>query len=135
MAEPWFATTHKLRFGDCDPVGHVNNAVYSTLFEAGRTDLMYAAGLRLLSGPIGMVIVRLEIDFRREMTWPGDVVIETAVARLGNKSIHMRQKIQSGGELSAEAVSILAAIDRETRRAIVLDQSWRDRFAPWTLPG
>jgi acyl-CoA thioester hydrolase len=135
MPEPWFATTHKLRFSDCDPVGHVNNAVYSTMFEAGRTDLMFAAGLRLLDGPISMVIVRLEIDFRHEMTWPGDVLIETAVSRLGNKSIHMRQTIQSGGAVSAEALSILAAIDRETRRAIVLDHSWHDRFAPWTLPG
>jgi acyl-CoA thioester hydrolase len=135
MLEPWFATTHQLRFSDCDAVGHVNNAIYSTMFEAGRTELMYAAGMRLLSGPIGMVIVRLEIDFRSEMTWPGEMLIETAVARLGNKSIHMRQTIQSAGAVSAEALSILAAIDRQTRRAIVLDQSWRDRFAPWTLPG
>ena len=134
MTEPWFATTHKLRFSDSDPAGHVNNAIYATLFEAGRTELMDAAGMRLLGSAIAMVIVRLEIDFRHEITWPGDVLVETAVARLGNKSIHMRQRIRSGDVVSAEAVSILAAIDRQTRRAIVLDSSWRDRFARWTLP-
>ncbi len=127
-----FVTTHKLRFSDCDMVGHVNNAIYSVMFEAGRTDLMQAAGIYSLDSSFSMVIVRIEIDFKREMNWPGDVVIETYVERIGNKSIHMRQVMRSIGEVRAEGLSILAAIDRESRRAIELDQSWRDRFAPWT---
>jgi len=127
-----FVTTHKLRFSDCDMVGHVNNAIYSVMFEAGRTDLMQAAGIYSLDSSFSMVIVRIEIDFKREMNWPGDVVIETYVERIGNKSIHMRQVLRSIGEVRAEGLSILAAIDRESRRAIELDQSWRDRFAPWT---
>jgi acyl-CoA thioester hydrolase len=134
MPEGWFATTHKLRFNDCDSAGHVNNAVYATMAEAGRTDLMVAAGLHTSSETFAMVIVRLEIDFKSEMTWPGDVLIETAVVRFGGKSIHMQQVISSGGVESARAVSILAAIDRQTRRAIALDESWHTRFAPWTLP-
>ncbi len=35
MAEPWFESTQTLRFNDCDPVGHINNAAYVVLFEAG----------------------------------------------------------------------------------------------------
>ncbi len=133
MPEGWFATTHRLRFNDCDSAGHINNAVYATMAEAGRTDLMVAAGLHKPDETFAMVIVRLEIDFISEMTWTGDVLIETAIARLGGKSIHMRQVISSGGVESANAVSILAAIDRKTRRAIPLDASWHARFAPWTL--
>lgn len=135
MAEGWFETTHRLRFNDCDASAHVNNAVYSTLFEAGRTDLMVAAGLRLLQEPFAIALVRIEIDYRREMTWPGDVLIRTAVGRIGGKSVHMRQTIAAAGTLTAEAASVLAVIDRATRRAIVLDQGWHDRFAPWLLPG
>jgi acyl-CoA thioester hydrolase len=103
--------------------------------EAGRTDLMIAAGLKVPNEAFAMVIVRLEIDFKHEMNWPGDVLIQTAVARIGGKSIHMRQTIASGGVETAQAVSILAAIDRHTRRAIALDRTWHERFAPWTLPG
>jgi acyl-CoA thioester hydrolase len=134
MPEGWFSTTHKLRFNDCDLAGHVNNAVYATMSEAGRTDLMLAAGLHMAHESFAMVIVRLEIDFKREMTWPGDVLIETAVSRIGGKSIHMRQVIGSNGVEAAHAVSILAVIDRQTRRAIPLDESWHVRFAPWILP-
>jgi acyl-CoA thioester hydrolase len=134
MREGWFATTHRLRFNDCDASGHVNNAVYATMAEAGRVDLMLAAGLRLPEEPFVMVIVRLEIDFKREMTWPGDVLIETAVQRFGDKSIHLRQELSADGVLTAQAVSVLAAIGRADRRAIRLDPGWHARFAPWTLP-
>ncbi len=127
-----FVTTHKLRFSDCDMVGHVNNAIYSVMFEAGRTDLMQAAGIYTQDSAFSMVIVRLEIDFKREMSWPGDVVIETYIERIGNKSIHMHQLLRSAGEVRAEGLSVLAAIDRDSRRAIAFDDSWRDRFAPWT---
>jgi acyl-CoA thioester hydrolase len=134
MPEGWFRTTHKLRYNDTDTAGHINNAVYSTMAEAGRTDLMLAAGIIRPGTSYVMVIVRLEIDFKAEMNWPGDVAIDTAVARIGTKSIQMRQIIGSNGVECAQALSILAAIDRETRRAIVLDDDWRARFAPWTLP-
>ena len=40
-----FVTTQKLRFCDTDRLGHVNNAVYSVMCEAGRSELMQAAGL------------------------------------------------------------------------------------------
>lgn len=134
MRDGWFATTHKLRFSDTDAAGHVNNAIYATMAEAGRTDLMVAAGMYKSAEKFAMVIVRLELDFKREMTWPGDVLIETAVSRIGGKSIHMRQVIASDGIDRAECVSVLAAIDRETRRAIPLDETWHARFAPWLLP-
>ena len=31
-----FVTTQKLRFCDTDRLGHVNNAVYAVMYEAGR---------------------------------------------------------------------------------------------------
>ena len=134
MPEGWYRTAHKLRYNDTDAAGHVNNAVYSTMAEAGRTDLMLAAGIIRPGIPYVMVIVRLELDFKAEMNWPGDVAIDTAVARIGGKSIHMRQVISANGRECAHALSILAAIDRGTRRAIMLDDDWRARFTPWTLP-
>ncbi len=136
MSEPgWHATTHRLRFSDNDSVGHVNNAVYAVLFEAGRTELLDAAGVFERGGRLAAVIVRLEIDFKREMSWPGDVTVESAVSRFGSKSVHIRHRTKSAGEVTAEGLSVLALIDRETRRAVVLDDGVRQRFAPWTLPG
>jgi hypothetical protein len=75
-----------IRFGDLDRQGHVNNAVFATSFESGRVGLIYDAE----NGPqvpgATSVVVRLEIDFLRELRWPGTVEIGTAVAEIGRSS-------------------------------------------------
>ena len=133
-SDAWHRTIHRLRFSDNDSVGHVNNAVYAVMFEAGRTELMDAAGVFLRGGPLAAVIVRLEIDFKREMSWPGDVTVESAVDHFGAKSVHIRQRVLFQGQLAAEGVSVLVLIDRESRRSVPLDDAIRGHFAPWTLP-
>ncbi len=135
MPDPWLRSTQTLRYCDADPMGHINNAVYATMFEAGRVELLDATGLIDRQGRYGPVLVRLEIDFRLEMTYPGSVTIETAVARLGAKSVHVQQRVLMGGVVCAEGVSVLAVLDKTTRRAIPLDDKWRQGFAPWMLPG
>jgi acyl-CoA thioester hydrolase len=134
-ASPWHVTTQSLRFSDNDSVGHVNNAIYAVMFEAGRTALINEAGVIDRGGPLAAVIARLEIDFKREMSWPGDVVIETAIERFGGKSIHMRQRVSKDGALAAEGLSVLVMIDRATRRPVPVSDQVRERFAPWALPG
>ena len=134
MTEPWHRTTQRLRFCDNDAIGHVNNAVYAALFEAGRVELFAEAGL--MSGHSGLapVLARLEIDFKRELSWPGDVLIETAVARFGTKSFRLQQRLSGGGTLAAEAATVLVLIDRATRRSVAFDGATRERLARWALP-
>jgi acyl-CoA thioester hydrolase len=125
-------TTQQLRFCDTDALGHINNTVYAQLFEAGRAEMLVP--LDLFGGPHAIVIARLEIDFLREMTWPGEVRIETAVARIGTKSVHMRQRLWMGEAETARSRSVLAVIDVATRRAVPLTEPWRSVLAQWHLP-
>jgi acyl-CoA thioester hydrolase len=117
-----FVTTQSLRLCDTDMIGHVNNAVYAVMYEAGRGEML--APLGLLRGAHGVVIVRLEIDFIRELNWPGVVRIETSVARFGTKSIHLRQQLLVEGEVVSRAASVLAVIDSASRRAVPLAPDW-----------
>jgi acyl-CoA thioester hydrolase len=131
MAEP-IITMQKLRFCDTDMLGHVNNAVYAEMFEAGRVEML--APLGLLGGPHAVVIARLEIDFLREMNWPGEVRIETAISRVGTKSMHVRQLLLAGSEETARSRSVLAIIDSATRRAVPISDGWRAILARWHIP-
>lgn len=128
MGEP-LVTLQKLRFCDTDMLGHVNNAAYAEMFEAGRVDMLVPLGL--LGGPHAVVIARLEIDFLREMNWPGDVRIETWVARIGTKSMHLRQRLLAAGEETARSRSVLAVIDVATRRPVPIHDGWRAVLAGW----
>ena len=128
-----FRTTHRLRFNDTDRLGHVNNAVFAVMLEQGRSELAVAAGLPVESTGEALVIARLELDFLREMAWPGEVLIETEVAHLGTKSFRFRQRLLSGGELCARAVTVLVVMDRTTRRAVPLTAERRAALDRWVV--
>ncbi len=139
MPEPqeagsWFKTTNRLRFSDNDVNGHLNNAVYATLFEAGRVELLAAAGMLARDRSVSPVLARLEIDFKHELSWPGDVLVETAVQRVGTKSVSFRQRLSSEGTLAAEASTVLVMIDVATRRSVPLADATREQLARWLLP-
>ncbi len=93
-----FVTTQKLRFCDTDALGHVNNAVYAVMYEAGRAEMMRQVGLLDPACGFGVVIARLELDFLREMNWPAEVRIETALQRMSTKSLHVRQRLLIDGD-------------------------------------
>ena len=126
-----FATVHRLRFNDTDQLGHVNNAVFAVMLEQGRTELAASCGLPFGSEEHSLVIVRLELDFVREMTWPGDVRIETAVARIGTRSFTLRQRLLHGGELCARAETVLVIMDRAAKKATALTAEQRAALEPW----
>ena len=129
-----FSTVHRLRFNDTDRLGHVNNAVFAVMLEQGRSELAVEAGLPIESERAALVIVRLELDFLREMAWPGAVTIETEVARLGDRSFTLHQRLILDGELCARATTILVVMDRTARRAMPLEGAWRDSLARWQAP-
>ena len=126
-------TVEKLRFNDTDQIGHVNNAAFVVLLEAGRVEMLFAAGLIDESQGIGGAIVRLELDFLAELNWPGEVRVETAIARLGTKSIQMRQRLFSGDTLVARAASVVVVIDMHARKALPLTDAWRARLDQWLV--
>jgi acyl-CoA thioester hydrolase len=128
-----FVTSQRLRFCDTDGLGHVNNAVYAVMYEAGRAEMMQEAGLQSAQTSHAVVIARLELDFLREMNWPGEVRIETAIARIGTKSIHLRQRLLVDGELTSRAASILAIINTKTRRSVPIEPEWRERLGAWEV--
>ncbi len=126
-----FVTTQVLRYCDTDAIGHVNNAVYAVMCEAGRSELARATGLLAPAEGHVVVIARLELDFLREMNWPGEIRIETEVARIGTKSFDFRQRLWQGDVLTGRALTVLAVIDTTTRRAVPFRDEWRAALAPY----
>ena len=126
-------TTHRLRFNDTDKLGHVNNAVFAVMLEQGRAELMTLAGLPVGGHETAVVIVRLELDFVAELSWPGDVQIETELARFGGCSFTLRQRLVSSDELCGRAVTTLVVMDRKARRAVSIDP-WREALSRWFVP-
>lgn len=127
-------TVHRLRFNDTDRLGHVNNAVFAVMLEQGRSELVGEAGMPLEGGAQVVVIVRLELDFLREMSWPGEVEVETWVARLSGRSVQLRQRLVHDGHECGRALTVLCVLDRVTGRAVPIEPAWREALGRWHVP-
>ena len=61
--------TEVVRYGDLDPQGHVNNAVFATYLESGRVAMFRARDLCIGVAIANFALARLAIDFLRELHW------------------------------------------------------------------
>jgi acyl-CoA thioester hydrolase len=116
------------RYGDTDRQGHLNNAVFSTYFESGRVAFLMNGNDPGAPPGHSFVIVRLAIDFRREMHWGGRVEIGSAVAGIGRSSFTVRQAIFQGGTCTATAESVIVLMNDSTRRAALIPDELRRRL-------
>jgi len=106
----------EIRWRDLDGLRHVNNAVYATYLEIGR-DAFFEEVLPEAK-PWDYVLVRLALDFRRELRFEDRrVVVSCAVERVGRSSLTLREEIRtSSGELAAEFETVVVARDSESGR-------------------
>ena len=118
-------TFDKIRYGDTDRQGHVNNAVFSTFLETGRVELLFNAGPSFLSGETGMVIASLKLNFLREVKWPGKVDIGTGIIKLGNSSITIFQKIFQNEVCVATAETVIVQVDNTSGQSKPLTDNAR----------
>ncbi len=110
-------TYDKLRYADTDRQGHVNNAVFATFCESGRVMFLYDETLNLAGPDANFVVVRLELDFRSELFYPGRIDIGTRVLGIGRSSFRLGQGIFNGETCAATSETVLVLMDAGTRKA------------------
>ena len=110
-------TRDLIRYGDLDPQGHVNNTVFATFFETGRVAFLREPGNALSPPGTTSVLARLDINFLKELHWPGSVEIGTGIAEIGRSSFTFAQAVFHEGTCAATARATMVMIDAETRRA------------------
>jgi acyl-CoA thioester hydrolase len=125
----------EIRWRDLDAFRHVNNAVYLTYLEEAR-DGWLAAMVPEGRSTWDYVLARVAIDFRRELREEDEYVIASCrLLRLGRSSIVTHEEVRTlGGELSAEAESVMVARDAETGEKRVLTPAELESFARVSAP-
>src|SRR4029079_17215774 len=101
MASFPYVRRERVRFRDCDLMGHVNNAVYSTYLEEAR--------IEVLGGLADFILARVEIDFRSEIRAGEEVEVRTRCSRVGTKSFELEHEIHADGRLPPAATRGLRA--------------------------
>jgi acyl-CoA thioester hydrolase len=125
--------TDTIRFGDLDPQGHVNNTVFSTYFETGRVMFLREPGNMLSPPGTTSVLARLDINFLKELHWPGTVEIGVATAEIGRSYYSFAQALFRDGVCVATARASMVLIDAQTRRARPLPQEMIARLEAFRM--
>lgn len=107
----------KVRYADTDRQGHVNNAVFATMLETGRVEILYHPENPLASEHCSFVIVSLTLNFHAEITWPGKVQIGTRVAEVGRSSVTMEQGLFQDEKCVATASTVVVHVNDLEKRA------------------
>jgi acyl-CoA thioester hydrolase len=118
----------KLRYGDTDRQGHINNAVYATFYETGRVEALVAAGLPIFSDEFSIVTARICIDYVKEVFWPGTVEIGTAVKSIGRSSVTLVQALFQNGVCVATADSVVVLVSNATHRSTPISDAMREKL-------
>jgi acyl-CoA thioester hydrolase len=122
----------KIRYADTDRQGHVNNALFSTFLETGRTELLYAKE-QLHAEKASFVIASQKLDLLSEIRWPGTVEIGSAITRIGNSSLSLFQGIYQNGELAAVAETVIVQMDDDTRKSAPLSSETKGRLKEYLV--
>ncbi|WP_273503468.1 acyl-CoA thioesterase [Fulvimarina manganoxydans] len=129
-----FRATEKLRFGDMDRQGHVNNVAYMSFFETGRVELLYDVKAPIIPTHMAFVVAKIAIEFHAEMLWPGEVLVGTRIGRIGRSSAGIEQAIFQNGRCCAIADSVVVLTDTKTRRSTPLPEETIAAFQAGLAP-
>jgi acyl-CoA thioester hydrolase len=120
----------KLRYGDTDRQGHVNNSVFTTLLETGRVELFHQGDARLMDPGCSFVIAHLSLDFLAELHWPGQIDIGTGVIGVGRSSVRLEQALFQGERVAARAQTVIVQVSDASRRG----QAFSERAIAYLAP-
>lgn len=118
----------QLRFNDVDKFGHVNNTVYFTYYDLGKTEYFSAVYPELDWNREGVVVVHIEADFLSQILSTSHVAVQTATAEIGNKSLTIVQRVidTDTQEVKCICKSILVAFDLKNHESIEIPENWKD---------
>ena len=114
-------TEVNLRYGDTDRQGHINNAVYCTLYESGRTAFLFDSEESIAGVERSFVIVKLTLDYIGEMRFPGIASVGSSVLEVGCTSFTVAQAIFKDNACTSTTESIIVLLGADGRSTELTD--------------
>lgn len=116
----------QLRFNDIDKFGHVNNTVYFSFYDLGKTEYFASVCPHVNWEKEGIVVVHIEADFLSQIRATDNVAVQTAVTEIGTKSFHLMQRVidTKSGEIKCVCRSVMVTYNLEKHESMALTEEW-----------
>jgi len=127
-------TPIQLRFNDFDALGHVNNSIYFSFYDLGKTTYFNEVLPDVnVNSEVGVVIGHIEVSFLLPV-YPGEKVsVETAVVEMGNKSFKLLQHLidMETKEVKCICRTVMVCFDAKTKTTREISDKWKKAMADY----
>ncbi len=116
----------QIRFNDVDKFGHVNNTVYFSFYDLGKTEYFASVCPNVDWEKDGIVVVHIDVDFLTQIYGSDHIAVQTAVTEIGTKSFQLVQRVIDieSGEVKCICHSVMVAFDLENHESKSLAEEW-----------
>ncbi len=121
---PWtFGFADRVRFGELDVLGHVNNAAYLRWFENLRIHYFRDYGVSAYEGtPPKIVLRNIGLDFKAEVKLNDTYIVTGRTVEMRSSSFTMHYGVWVAGKLTTTGHAVIVALnDDNTKRALSED--------------
>ncbi len=126
-----------IRESHLDTYGHVNNAVYLTLFEEARWQIITERGYgfnRVHETKKGPIVLEVHMKFIKELTLREEIRITLEVISYKGKILQLRQTmVKPDGEVACILDCVAAFFDLAQRKIIPPNEEWLHAIS-YSLP-
>ena len=117
-----------VRWRDLDAFNHVNNSKFLSYLEEARLRWMVTIPGEWIDENVAPVVAAANVNYRRPIEWPNEIVVELFVERLGNTSLtigHRILKADDDAVLYADGNVVMVWIGKGNGQAAALPAAVR----------
>ncbi|CAG5087250.1 acyl-CoA thioesterase [Parvicella tangerina] len=106
----------RLDWSEMDMFQHINNVSYFKFAQANRINILERVGLQksFAESGVGPTLAHTECDFKKELSFPGNVIIRSTIKEIKNTSfVIQHQFYNDNDELCANAMDVIVVYDYE----------------------
>lgn len=133
-----FTEVIRPRFLETDALGHINNNTYGVWFEAAKDPFFKIFMPQTNIKKWNLVMAHSSFDFLREVFWGKDVVVKTAISKIGNSSVDLVHSVYQDGKLCTTGKCVMIHYDFESKQSVKIPDDIREKLeshlftAPWS---
>ena len=131
-------TPIQIRFNDLDAYQHVNNNVYFSFYDLGKENYfseVLCPDFR--TQPVVPLIASIHADFIEPIFYEDEIVMETRISHLGNKSFTLRQRAinQKTGRVVCQAETVMVCYSLAEQHSTEIPVHYRAAIEAYEAKG
>lgn len=124
------STKIRIRFGDTDMFGHVNNAKYFTYMEEARTEFLREI---LFADRFPLILASAKVDFLAQTFFGQTLEVESFISRIGNSSFDVMNVMKVVGmeQPVFRGAAVLVYFNYDAQRPEPIPDEFRDKLVQY----